>query len=422
MVPGVAQAANGYPYDSSADAEAACRAMQAAPGGGQTVQTPCATTDDPSASIGAWVLGLSGGTNQFKWGLPTEAECLAKPAKVGPSYDVGVKCSGGCEYSPEGGNEIWSVRGTDGAVRRAGSTPWKPTGNTCGATLPPIPPVITKLCGGGSCMDTNTGMACATAGGGQQVCVKVKPPQGGECASGGDTTLCAGNPPPQPPNPPISDPPGQIGDSDKFGHDKGDGSPITNTTINNYNNAGNAPNNGANPDDPGTSAPPKKGDSGGDPAPGSSSAGAGSYGGGGDCNTPPVCTGDAVMCGIARQEWTAMCQAKGDADASKQSVTKLFGDGTNPPETPPMQGADGLWVPTPAGTGDVGDAANNGSYDTTGLGFGNTCPLHDLEVPIPGGSFSIPFGKGCDFGGWLRAIILAFATFAAAKITAGGIS
>jgi hypothetical protein len=73
-------------------------------------------------------------------------------------------------------------------------------------------------------------------------------------------------------------------------------------------------------------------------------------------------------------------------------------------------------------TGDpVADAANQGNYDQSGLGFSTACPMVDLTVPLPlGKSLTVPFSSGCKYGDWIRAIVIAFALFAAAKITGGG--
>jgi len=76
---------------------------------------------------------------------------------------------------------------------------------------------------------------------------------------------------------------------------------------------------------------------------------------------------------------------------------------------------------TPAAGNTVGDQANAGNYDQTGFGYSVQCPMKDLTVPLGSYSFAVPFSEGCVIGPWLRAIVIAFALYAGAKITAGGV-
>ncbi|HEU4590552.1 MAG TPA: virulence factor TspB C-terminal domain-related protein, partial [Steroidobacteraceae bacterium] len=147
----------------------------------------------------------------------------------------------------------------------------------------------------------------------------------------------------------------------------------------------------------------------------------GSYGGGGDCNSPPVCTGDAVMCGVARQEWTAMCQAKSDA---AQLHKDLAGDGP-PSDFDALKnkyGQGDVWSdPDTSMDGTVGGQANSGIYDQSGFGYATSCPLHDISISLGSrGSFVIPLEDKCVVGTWLRALVIGFALLSAAIITAGG--
>jgi hypothetical protein len=154
-------------------------------------------------------------------------------------------------------------------------------------------------------------------------------------------------------------------------------------------------------------------------APASSSTagenGTGSFSGGTNCNSPPSCTGDAAVCGVARTQWSTTCQVH----------TDLAGSGPAPSGTSLGAGSgynqNSLWVaPSPGGT--AGDNANLGNYDATGFGIGTTCPLVDQPVALWGGqSFTIPLQRLCTPLSWLGYLVLAFAYYSAAKITMGGI-
>lgn len=318
-----------------------------------------------------------------------------------------------CDGSGGGGTSNWmNSNGTP-----AGD-PVPPDPNT---TPPKNPPP--KSCGGGSCYDPTNDQFCALSGG-TQVCVPGGPARGdmgganagtpsgsppGACASSGDSTICAGSPTaPTPPASKVPDAPSAITHVDNWTQaNPATGTP-QNVQVTTYTNQG----------APTTTSGQQSGDTG--PASSSSTAGTpGSYSGGGNCGTPPVCTGDAVMCGLGRQQWAAMCQAKTDAAQLHKDLT---GDG--PPDANgagPMHTSADAWQST-TGTGNAtADAANAGNYDATGMGFSTTCPLHDLAVPLwDGKTLTIAMSKGCEVGDWLRAIVIAFALFAAAKITAGG--
>jgi hypothetical protein len=302
----------------------------------------------------------------------------------------------------DGGEQGGPVVGPDGTPTDAPPIP------------DPLPPPPTtpppKNCGDVSCYDPGSDSYCASSGG-VQFCVPGATARGpGGCASSGDATLCAGAPNPPLPDPgKVPDPPTATTGSDTTTQSGGTtaGSGTTTVTTTTYSNTGTtgsgAVSSGAQAGDS-TPAPPAP--------PSSSPEPPGTFSGGGSCTSPPACSGDAVMCGIARTQWATTCQVHKD----------LAGTSPAPSSTSVLThtSAD-VWSDGVSSGDPVADAANQGNYDEGGLGFATACPLHDLQVSLPGGrSFAVPFGKGCEFGGWLRAIILAFATFAAAKITAGG--
>lgn len=441
VVSGRSVAANGYPYDTSGQAQAACLAKQATPGGGQTVVTSCYLLTAPGAVVGVWRLVLTGGTYDFKWQGPSGAQCRLRPGvwqfiKGGPS---GGMCIDGCGYAADPGAGIQIFRNKIGGATTT-SAFFKPTGATCdgsGGTatnpgelppgdpnppLPPLPPIPPKLCNTVACFDPGNGW-CAGVGS-ASVCVP-KPPNGqppGGCASSGDVTLCVGNPPPMPPNPPISDPPSQITGTDGQTQQPGPGAPITNITTNIFNAGSGSTTNGAGPGDAGNGSvttPPK----GGDPAGGSSTAGPGSFGGGDNCDTPPMCTGDAVMCGVALQEWRTMCSAK---TASDQAHKDLAGTEPAPSTSSLGEGLtkDKVWAPEGSLAGDpdsIGGAANRGLYNTLGFGAPKGCPLTNQTITVfQGHSISLPLQPACDILIYIRYLLIAGALYKAARITMGG--
>lgn len=282
-----------------------------------------------------------------------------------------------------------------------------------------------QLCGGGSCYDPNSNNFCAVTGGGQ-VCLSgsAAASASGGCASGGGSTVCAGSP--SAPSPigaqgsTITDPATQIQGSDQYTQQNGSTGALSTVTVNTYSGAGSSISSGATS----SSVPATKGgststSSGGSKSPASSSTtGNGdSFNGGGDCNTPPMCTGDAVMCGVAQEQWRTLC--------SVQTQTKgMMGD---PTQQPPTFASDStkykqsdVWQQASSSSGNTtGDQANQGTYDQSGFGYSTACPMIDLTVPVGDSSFVIPFSKGCIIGPWIYWTVIAFSLYKAVRITAG---
>lgn len=295
---------------------------------------------------------------------------------------------------------------------------YAPTGSTCtpgavgpgNGAVPPTQP--NRSCGGGSCYDASKNQDCAVNASGAQFCVTrspTGPSSPGSCVSSGSDTICSGSPkappPPAPPASPITDPATQIQASDGYTSSNPATGANYGTGVTTYG-VGSAP----------VTSGQGTGDDG--PAKASSSAGNGSASGGSDCNSPPVCTGDAVMCGVMRQQWYTMCSAK---TATDQLHKDLAGDGNGPPTLSSDEakyGQGDVWVqPDTSLNGTTGGQANQGVYDQSGFGFSRTCPLQDIQfTSIP---FVAKFSAGCDVLEGVGLVLVGFALFIAACITRG---
>lgn len=372
------------------------------------VNGTCITRNLPGYAF-AWQILFEGDRTTycgqfFCQGNPyTGTECLALPGASGaaPVGSGGKVCYKGCGFAPSGSSV---TVGAGGVTSTYGD--WKPDGTTCTVGAPPVAPP--KVCNGVSCFNPNTNQYCAVTGSGNEVCVTGGGPGGvpaPACATGDGVALCAGAPAPTPPNPPISDPPTDIAGTDRITQQNGTG-PINNVTTNIYNAGSGSTSNGAGTGDVGKGAMTTPGTQA--PAGSSSTSGGGSFGGGAGCDTPPACTGDAVLCGIARTQWATTCQVHKD----------LAGTGPAPAGT--VFGKGDVWVSGSGSDTSVGGQANQGIYNEVGFGAPSACPLVDKVVPLWGSSsFTIPFSVGCTPLGWLRYLIIGFALFAAAKITMG---
>lgn len=97
-------------------------------------------------------------------------------------------------------------------------------------------------------------------------------------------------------------------------------------------------------------------------------------GGGGDCNTPPRSSGDAILAQIAFQTWATRCAVLGTANQGSGTGTGT-GDGESALD---QLRAEAAGLDTSLGEGDAEAAWIEGpsslDLDTGGLGIGGTCP------------------------------------------------
>lgn len=406
----VSQSARAATTDTREQAAAKCEVKRTSLQGqypGSTIPACKDTSPEMTQGTGSWKVTFAGQTWAYQYIVLPCADREAYPASYGSNISV---CRSGCMYKPDEDAEHWSVTGNGGAFRASKTTGmYRPTGAVCPADQPEPPRAEGKLCGGGSCYDTATNNFCAVDSAGAQTCVKGPPPGGGGggggCASSGDTTLCVGSPPPMPPNPPVADPVADIGSSDKFGHQSGNG-PINNTTVNNYNSSGGAPNSGAGAGD--TAPPAAGGGTGGDGGTGDGDDGKDGDGtsasGGGDCNTPPICEGSAATCMVVTQTWLLRCPpgAKGDE-----------GDGEGDGEGGVVPGLEGIG--TAPGAGFMREETLLDKLKVDGFGGGGQCPqlidLHLADYGIDFDGSSLPWCDILEKAGYVIMLLAAFVSY-----------
>lgn len=337
-------------------------------------------------------------------------------------------CNSGCKYYLADGNSV-----SNGLGQSVASGTWKPTGGACpGGDVPEIgggnggeQPPAPSLCATGTCYDPNKDRYCYSAGG-FQTCVSGPTARGGGkgpgdtpgggCVSGSSSAICAGpNPPPPlpPPDSPISDPTTEINDTDRFTETHtptgGSGSG-KNTTINtNVFGSGNSPTtSGQQPGDKGpatpgsTGSPPGDGDGDGKDK--------GSYGGGQNCGSPPVCSGDAPTCGVVTQTFLLRCGA-----------SKVDGNGNGQPDWTEIDKTkdDGYGVDE-AGLSSVfvEKTVDGSGLDSSGW-VGNTCPALPQAGMLHLDAHQEFF---CDWLALVRVIVLICSAFVSVRILAGGAS
>ena len=261
--------------------------------------------------------------------------------------------------------------------------------------------------------------------GGTQVCVPAPTSDGGGggCSSSGDTTICSGSPSPPvpPPSTGVTDPATQVQGSDttqQSGSTSGGGSPISvTTTVYGAPGTGTSSGTGASPGS--GSSPPSSGQQPGDKGPASSSSTGspdGSYSGGGNCASPPACTGDAALCGFARQSWALQCQLHSDLKGLTDTTGLADQDHTLGPDGDPDQiFSDG----SSSGSGSGGDGDALSTLDASGfLGGGGSCPAGD-PIMVDGHAI-IDWSGLCQAMSLIAGFVLAMAYVYAAFIIAKG--
>lgn len=347
------------------------------------------------ARVGVFKNGVDTGGGFFYCTSTVSDMCKARPP-LNQSFDGTNRTvtNGGCEYALKSDDDaavkvcgVWN-----GKQYCTGSATWLPTGNYTGdPALSPSPtPPAPKVCGGGSCFDPAGNQYCASTGSGQVCVPATSSGNASGCGTGGGTTLCAGVPPPTPPNPPVSDPPSQIASSDNYTSQKGTGT-VSNVTVNNFNATGSGAKNGAGSSDLGapassSSAPTPPGDG-------------TSAGGGGDCNTPPMVEGSPALGMIARQTWLLRCAEAGQVtDDSNTTVPGLDDVGTTP------------------GDGFSKEVTVLDKLDVSGFGGGTQCPqLPDLDLGGLG-HYSLNSDWWCDLLSKTGYMIMMLATWFALRI------
>jgi hypothetical protein len=117
-----------------------------------------------------------------------------------------------------------------------------------------------------------------------------------------------------------------------------------------------------------------------------------------DCSSPPVCSGDEIMCGQVAETFKMRCQFVGDGqppDSGKHIVSELY----NPDK-------------------DLGDTSG---LDQSGFGLSTSCPFTNVSAEYAGQTATVNLDFICTYGLPLRILILIMAGWACVKIM-GGVS
>jgi hypothetical protein len=115
------------------------------------------------------------------------------------------------------------------------------------------------------------------------------------------------------------------------------------------------------------------------------------------CNIAPPCSGDQVMCAVATNTWAAKCSVAGDGTKAPDFGKHVASELDQPDVT-------------------VGDTSQ---LDQSGFGYGTSCPFVSTDIPFGEASFHLNMDPICEYGPWLRYILLALCAWKCGEIVAG---
>lgn len=351
---------------------------------------PCTSTQKQSGAD--YEIRRSDGFNPqigdtYHWCLPTVCTAGNPVGDSDTAWDVAVPsgqdCIDGCLYAfhPSTDKPAWCY--SDGQCQSYGY--FQRTSQTCSSTAAGSSPVVPaqpqpKPCGGSSCYDPSScgghGGFVASTDSGEQVTACGQP--GGGCGSGATGAVCTGptGDVPKPGDPPI--PNGQSPSGTDTGTssatDTGGTTTVTNTTINVYNGTDTSSGSGSGGSAPGSSS--STGVGGGSNTSGNGNTGQTGTDGNGkcpngsvptasgcsgtfsdsNCDSPPACYGDAVLCGVGKETWATRCGV--------QKTYEFMSDRNGVPVASGSIAASAV----------IHDVDDTSTFDESGLGWSRACP------------------------------------------------
>jgi hypothetical protein len=300
-------------------------------------------------------------------------------------------CKGKCEAKPVGLEVCMGV----GSETICGGGEYQFTGNTCATDKEPKPEECMPIDGQTLCMKPD-GSKCATASNGKQICFGNG--ETGTKTEGSTLAKSDAGPNHTPPNT-------QLISGDTLTKTGGPTTTTTNTTTNNTTGT-NVTNITTYRTDNGTNAgSTNQGtNTGGTSSGGGEGEGDGTdASGGANCENPPIVSGDAALNMVANQAWATRCAVEagnavsvtGDVGDCK-SAFSVQGDPTDAnvqklramrKTACPHEGEGNSETDYGDGTLTAGDAFGTGTWDgalsaldTTGFGWGQSCPVWSLRI------------------------------------------
>lgn len=175
-----------------------------------------------------------------------------------------------------------------------------------------------------------------------------------------------------------------------------------------------------------------------DPGPGEDENGKGTSSGGGSCDSPPACSGDAIQCNILYQSWAGRCATQegfanvgegGIGDGAGEIVDAVDGVGGK------IDGLgdkfDSAFGDSPIDTSGPIDGLSVGNVnidasdlDDSGLSMSRTCPsvlTDSVDFSFFGNSYSLSFLPFCELLDLVGQLLVVLAAFVGVRILLGSV-
>lgn len=324
-------------------------------------------------------------------------------------------CMAGCEFGPPGGGVPSGTMLGDGSVLTFGGG-WAPTGNSCADVPPDIPPpsedeTCTTQPGNGMtiCVKPDGRHCYSAKTPGRQIC--WNPAETGEKTDGPTKQVRNAGDTPIPPS--LNLPSGDTLEQAE--------STTTQTTINNNTSTTTTTNYNT---QHGTDAGPPQGSNQGEDGDGGDGEGDGEgdgdVQGGGDCSSPPSCSGNPLSCWAIQHNWRQACEAA-DSDLFGGALGEVMDAFAN------EQAAEAVEWGAELGSDGEGDLDLHREVrdipvedlDDSGFLPAGKCPQFDTPT-VNGKALPINFAPMCGMLENVGYLVLGLAYFLAFRIIGGG--
>lgn len=289
--------------------------------------TPCVRKSGSQAYVGNAggdsCGGNSIGTKTFYFVASCDTRLDGEAGMINGTLYSGGVCNKGCKMQPNLDPAVnFSISDSanpNGIPIRRGT--WKATGGVCDSDVPPQPEKKDEYChqAGTYKVCKSKDKTCVSTASGFRTCASDTANEKGHTATNNPRTEAASiSAPNTPPNPPTNRP-------GENWQPNGGTTNVTNNNTGSTTNTSNYVNNGqpnGNQPTPGDGSGPGQGGSNGNGDDGGKEEG-GTASGGGDCKSPPITTGDAVLGMVASQAWATRCAVEAGNSAK---VTGDVGD------------------------------------------------------------------------------------------------
>ena len=132
----------------------------------------------------------------------------------------------------------------------------------------------------------------------------------------------------------------------------------------------------------------------------------------GKCDTPPVCSGDPLVCASINQQWISTCK-------QTEALTKITTDEKTASDAA-ITSANGQYSTAKSNANVAASGILNGFTNSVDSGSKSGTCIVDATLPVMGKSLKIPFSQACAFFKFLRMLVIFMSYLAAMRIVYKG--